>query len=158
MCLFVGDGLFGASSGVTDQGLHTLRMMAIDLWDSVSRIADGHQPDAMDLRVLAGMATALRGQAASIKFVEKEAAGAAPQSTAPAQDTLVDLLWQAATQLGVRHLLRNEPVEGLTYLAERLDAVATGDKETAATYDRLVERLAGLAEQTTGDAEARVAV
>lgn len=158
VCL-IADGPFGAGAGSgLDQGTHALRMLTVDLWDSVARVADGHAPDAQDQSVLRQAALGLRGEAEAIEFVETEAAGAEPQNADMGLDALVDLLWRAVTQLGAREMLDGDPVKGLGLFADALEGIAGGNKGLAQNWDAVVERVSRLAEQTAGDTDERVTI
>ena len=149
MCLTSCGDVFYAGSGLAE-GAHWLRMLTVDLWDSVARVADGFGPDDQDRAVLRQASVALRGQAEAISFVEGDAAGTEPKHPVMGLDALVDMVWRAATQLNLRDLLGDDPnpVSGLEALADALDRIAKGDTGVAKTYDPLVERLSRLAEQT----------
>lgn len=157
MCLIASDGLFQAGSGL-DQATHSLRMLTVDMWDSVARIADGFGPDDRDRAVLRGAAIVLRGQAEAIEFVEQDAAGTEPKNAVVGFDALVDAIWRAGSQIGRTDLLGHDPVRGLGVLAAALEGIADGDRERAKEYDQLIERLSRLVEQLAGDAEERVTI
>jgi hypothetical protein len=157
MCLIASDGLFGAGSGL-DHNTHALRMLTVNLWDSVARVADGHQPDQRDQAILFGAAVALRGQVEAIEFVDKDAAGAEPTNASTGYESLVALVWRAATQRDEQELIGGDPVRALTALADALEKIAQGDRKVAAQFDGLVERLSRLAEQVASEMGEKVTI
>ena len=157
MCVMTTRLSFGAGATL-DEGTYGLRMLTAQLWDSVSRVADGVGPDREDERVLRKAALVLRGQIDVIRYVEADAAGAdLPKRTVLGLETLIELIRQAATQLRTEDDLVNDVLAGVGHLADGLEAIATGDRKIASRYDALLERVSLLAEQLPREADEKVA-
>lgn len=154
MCLTT-SGPFGAGTA-GDQGVRGLQTMTAMLWTTVARVADGQGPDHQDATVLRQAEKVLKGQADALRYVT-DAGAAAPEHVAVGLDTLVDLIWRAASQLASEPDMVQDPVAGLDTLADALHKIhAEQDRAAAARYDQLLERVSLLAEQMAGDPRERI--
>ena len=123
-----------------------LRILSVDIYDSVYRVIDGIKPDVSDARCLRQAAITLRGEAELIEFVDADAQGPQPLHPKLSGEYWVGPLWLAVQQLDMVDAFGGNSLACLTRFAAALDRVAQGDRRVAKDLGPLVRRLATLVE------------
>lgn len=129
-------------------GMTNLRMLSVEIYDSVCRISDGLSPDESDARYLRLAATTLRGEAELIEFVNTDVQGPPPPHPKLSGEYWIDPLWLAVRQLDMVDALGGDPLACLTQFAADLEKVAQGNRDVAKDSEPLVQRLATLVEMS----------
>lgn len=124
-----------------------LRSLAVDVWNSVTRIADGIEPDEGDRACLRRAAATMRGERETLDWVSRDGEGSVPTGVyLPVDEYWTDVVWEAVIQLRLKETFGPYSNNALPILADALDRVATGDRATAKEIDALTERMALLCE------------
>lgn len=115
--------------------------LATDLWDTITRVADGRVLDEIDRVILERSKQALQDRADIVNFINSDAAK--PISAVENGSRFVDLVWEAFVSLH----RDGDSLFGVDGLIEDLEAVAGGNVGVAERLDPLFKRVSTLAEQ-----------
>jgi hypothetical protein len=125
----------------------TLRTLSVDLWDSVTRIADGIEPDDIDRRAIDLAISTMRSEIEVLEWVGRNCTGPQPSRTnLSSSQQWGQKIWMAVCQLESKEDFGGSPLAALQQLADKLEKIRRGDRAEAKALDRVVERIARLVE------------